>query len=248
MSHKDLAAARFSNRAVLRKWEHVTVRCVVCDSPIERKAGPGRIPRYCSNACRNKAAYARALKSGRIKPRGPLPPAERSKLAAAAASARWSSVPADLRAQHGADLAAARWGGHAAQPKPTKQPRECRFCGTTVQMTSRQITCGSTPCRLARNAERMREGGWAKLRRARAATSAVEVIAPGKVFERDGWACGICGGEVDKTLKHPDPMSASIDHVVALSNGGTHTWDNVQCAHLTCNVAKGNRERGRRSA
>ena len=248
MPHKDLAAARFSNRAVLRKWEHVTVRCVVCDSPIERKAGPGRIPRYCSNACRNKAAYARALESGRIKPKGPLSQAERSKLAAAAASARWASVDPEARAKHGADLAAARWDGHVASPKPTRQPRVCRFCGTTVRMTSRQITCGSTPCRLARNAERMREGGWAKLRRARAATSAVEVIAPGKVFERDGWVCGICGGKVDKTLKRPDTMSASIDHIIALSNGGTHTWGNVQCAHLTCNVAKGNRERGRRIA
>ena len=30
----------------------------------------------------------------------------------------------------------------------------------------------------------------------------------------------------------------SIDHVNALANGGTHTWDNVRLAHCECNRRK----------
>lgn len=66
----------------------------------------------------------------------------------------------------------------------------------------------------------------------------VESISPHAVFERDEWTCGICGKKVDRTLRSPDPYSASLDHVVALASGGTHTWDNVQCAHLVCNSRK----------
>lgn len=59
-----------------------------------------------------------------------------------------------------------------------------------------------------------------------------------EVYERDHWFCGICGLKVDRTLAWPDPMSASLDHIVPLSHGGSHTLDNVQCAHLVCNTRK----------
>lgn len=61
------------------------------------------------------------------------------------------------------------------------------------------------------------------------------------VFERDNWVCQICGEDVDPTVEHPDPLSKSLDHIVPLSQGGGHTWDNVQLAHLVCNMSKGNR-------
>ena len=59
------------------------------------------------------------------------------------------------------------------------------------------------------------------------------------VFERDGWICGICAEPVDRTLAHPNPRSASLDHLVPLSRGGAHTYDNVRATHLTCNLKKG---------
>lgn len=42
-------------------------------------------------------------------------------------------------------------------------------------------------------------------------------------------------------LVYPNPLSASLDHVVPLAWGGEHTAANVQLAHLKCNVAKGAR-------
>lgn len=59
-----------------------------------------------------------------------------------------------------------------------------------------------------------------------------------EIFERDNWVCGICGLKVDKSLRYPDPMSASLDHRIPLSKGGSHTRSNVQCSHLRCNVSK----------
>lgn len=50
--------------------------------------------------------------------------------------------------------------------------------------------------------------------------------------------CALCGGELDRALKHPDPLSPTIDHIVALARGGTHTQDNVQWAHRVCNLRK----------
>lgn len=77
--------------------------------------------------------------------------------------------------------------------------------------------------------------------RSRAAVYGVEYrpIRRSTVFERDAWTCGICSGPVDQSLTFPHPMSPSIDHIMPMSLGGGHVLSNVQCAHLSCNIAKG---------
>ena len=54
--------------------------------------------------------------------------------------------------------------------------------------------------------------------------------------------CGICGLPIDKTLKYPDPMSASVDHIIPIDRGG-HPSDisNLQLAHWKCNRMKANK-------
>lgn len=51
--------------------------------------------------------------------------------------------------------------------------------------------------------------------------------------------CAICGQRVDKKLKYPHPMSATVDHVIPVSKGG-HPSDisNLQLAHFYCNRQK----------
>jgi 5-methylcytosine-specific restriction endonuclease McrA len=39
--------------------------------------------------------------------------------------------------------------------------------------------------------------------------------------------------------EYPDRRYPTIDHIVPLSVGGTDTRDNVQIAHLFCNLSKG---------
>jgi 5-methylcytosine-specific restriction endonuclease McrA len=34
------------------------------------------------------------------------------------------------------------------------------------------------------------------------------------------------------------PDAPTVDHIIPLAKGGTHTWDNVQLAHWSCNSDK----------
>ena len=53
-----------------------------------------------------------------------------------------------------------------------------------------------------------------------------------ELFDRDEGICSLCGGRV--YTKH-----VSMDHVIPLSRGGNHSWDNVKLAHNKCNKQKG---------
>lgn len=59
------------------------------------------------------------------------------------------------------------------------------------------------------------------------------------VYERDGGICCLCDEHVDITIRWPDPLSFSIDHIIPVSKGGADMLNNVQTAHLCCNISKG---------
>ncbi len=51
--------------------------------------------------------------------------------------------------------------------------------------------------------------------------------------------CGICGQPVDFSLKWPDPMSKTIDHIIPVAKGGhPSAIENLQLAHFKCNRQK----------
>lgn len=87
-----------------------------------------------------------------------------------------------------------------------------------------------------KNPERLRElrSAYNHRRRARIADRPHEEFAFEDIFDRDGWVCGLCDMPVN-------PAVASLDHIIPISKGGSHTRDNVQLAHLDCNKAKGDR-------
>ncbi|MFA6336081.1 MAG: HNH endonuclease [Bacteroidales bacterium] len=76
-------------------------------------------------------------------------------------------------------------------------------------------------------------------RRAREHDRDYEKINSMEIYERDNWICQICQEPVDNGLKYPNPLSASLDHVIAIAVGGSHTEGNVQLAHLRCNIKAG---------
>lgn len=76
---------------------------------------------------------------------------------------------------------------------------------------------------------RERNRGYSRRRQALKRSVAVVHYKDRDIFERDRWMCGICGKRVNKRLKHPDPLSASIDHILPLSHGGHDVPSNVQC-------------------
>lgn len=79
------------------------------------------------------------------------------------------------------------------------------------------------------------------MRRARERGADREDVDRDVVAERDGWKCWLCEKRIDPSLRYPDQMSASLDHVVPLSLNGSHTYANCRIAHLTCNVRRSNR-------
>jgi hypothetical protein len=56
-----------------------------------------------------------------------------------------------------------------------------------------------------------------------------------KVFERDGYQCRYCGSAVT-------PDSATLDHIKPVSEGGTHSIDNLVTCCLKCNSIKSARK------
>ena len=71
-------------------------------------------------------------------------------------------------------------------------------------------------------------------RRARKADAFIEAIDRQVVFSRDAGTCGICQQGVA-------PEGWHLDHVIPLSKGGLHSYDNVQVSHPVCNQSKGAR-------
>lgn len=69
-----------------------------------------------------------------------------------------------------------------------------------------------------------------------------------KLFERGNGRCSICEQPCDDPSVWLTwdgltwmPNAPTVDHIIALANGGTHTWENVQLACAECNSHKGDR-------
>ncbi len=59
------------------------------------------------------------------------------------------------------------------------------------------------------------------------------------LWKTQGDDCALCGDLIDRDLRWPAPMCASLDHIVPLALGGTHEQSNLQWTHLVCNIRKG---------
>lgn len=66
----------------------------------------------------------------------------------------------------------------------------------------------------------------------------VETVYRYRIYERDKWTCKLCGKRVKRKAVVPDPKAPTLDHIIPLSQGGTHEPANVQCAHFMCNTLK----------
>lgn len=59
------------------------------------------------------------------------------------------------------------------------------------------------------------------------------------LFNLHAWTCYVCKDTIDERLRFPNIMAATVEHIVPISQGGTHTWDNTAPAHAICNFQKG---------
>ena len=82
------------------------------------------------------------------------------------------------------------------------------------------------------------ERNWRR-RRALKLNAKSEPYTKEQIAKRDNYTCYLCDQPVDMSLEWPDSRFATVDHVVALANGGDDTLDNVRLSHLACNIRKG---------
>lgn len=62
-----------------------------------------------------------------------------------------------------------------------------------------------------------------------------------RVMKRDGGICKLCGKPVDITDRNGKGIGnkyPTVDHIIPISKGGSHTWQNVQLTHMICNARK----------
>ena len=112
----------------------------------------------------------------------------------------------------------AYFGTHGTQRQVWFQ--DCRTCGRVFSSQQPLERACSPACRI----------GQPDFKISKSARQAI--------YERDQWKCQLCRKIVGKTRKHPHPRSASLDHIVPRSLGGSDEPSNLQLAHLRCNVEK----------
>jgi 5-methylcytosine-specific restriction endonuclease McrA len=110
---------------------------------------------------------------------------------------------------------------------------ECAACGAPFVVVSGKgdrycsALCGKRAGRRLRDDRRRADGG--------------ERVYRARVFARDGWTCRLCGKPIVREAVVPDPLAATLDHILPLALGGAHAYANVQTAHFICNSLKGAR-------
>ena len=119
---------------------------------------------------------------------------------------------------------------------------KCKRCGATVVGGKSHRLCKA--CKDKASRESKHKG--CTQHRARVITRETGAeYEPGitleKVYERDGGVCWICGKPTDTSDRRWGPCGPnypSVDHVIPLAKGGSHTWANVRLAHHKCNSVK----------
>lgn len=112
------------------------------------------------------------------------------------------------------------------------QYHSCAGCGES-RAARATLTLGRLCGRCQEKARRSRDKA---LRRGARRTG--EDFTLREIAERDGWKCHLCGDHVEDVEYDYRPSDPTLDHLIPVSEGGTHTRDNVRLAHMICNSTR----------
>lgn len=123
-----------------------------------------------------------------------------------------------------------------------RSPRPCAECSKMFAPeygNKKRNFCSDVCCR--KNVQRTARTA----RKLRVRVTAVEMVNPINVFDRDGWRCQLCKCLTPRKYRGSyHPRAPELDHIVPLSAGGEHSYRNTQCACRSCNSTKGARALG----
>ena len=112
---------------------------------------------------------------------------------------------------------------------------QCMDCASVFALTTNGKRCNK--CQLKFDADRR---SFSEARRKRAERNGDMDIHWRRLGDRDSWCCHLCGGRVPKVAgTAKNERGATVDHLVPISCGGAHSWDNVAIAHRSCNLSRG---------
>jgi hypothetical protein len=211
------------NKANPRNAAPLTMKCAFCGEEFQSKRS-GAV--YCSQQCNNRAAYAVRYP--------PIMPRE-----CEYCGEIYQPIKINARYCGRACQGSAWYDANYTPAVPVMITVSCEYCGmefrawrTTRKYCSKRCDFYDHPSRSARS------------NKARAERYGVEYegnIDPLEILNRDNWLCHICSHPIGQSYVWPDGRSGSMDHVVPVSKGGSHTRDNLKAAHLRCNIHKSNR-------
>ena len=209
----------------LANIEPSPVACRGCGITAWRKVSHNDAGKYCSRECH----YQAKADVGN----------ERQALARMAAAWQWKPS-AVVVIERDALIRIARY-----VERRVRLTNTCAQC-STVFATRRNGGLHRKLCQECRAANVSRARRVCKARRrARERGLGSQSIDPLRVFDRDGWRCVLCGVVTPKRLRGTIHGNApELDHIVPISQGGLHTWGNVQCTCRNCNQEKGATARG----
>ena len=121
-------------------------------------------------------------------------------------------------------------------------PRICVECGEPFYSEYEGAAYCSDKCRKRashhRAVKRGSTGGYRKrMRIVRTKATYDPSVTLNAVYKRFKGKCCACGCKVYRSKEYR-PDQATLDHIIALANNGTHTWDNVQLLCSDCNSKK----------
>lgn len=121
-------------------------------------------------------------------------------------------------------------------------PRICKECGEPFYSEHNDAAyCCDTCRRKAKQRSKAKQpsaGGYRKrLRIVRTKATYDPSVTLNAVYRRFKGKCCACGCKVYRSQEYR-PDQATLDHIIALANNGTHTWDNVQLLCSDCNSRK----------
>lgn len=121
--------------------------------------------------------------------------------------------------------------GRAATPPKEKRHRQVSL--------GRSKTCNR--CRLEKQRQSDLGRGQHKALLRRSVIKNGERIQTIDLVTRDGFDCQICNVVIDWAKRRGRNWGPSIDHIIPISKGGLHTFENTRMVHLVCNIRKGAR-------